>query len=50
MKWKKVFLKFTEQERELYLSLIQRHIDMLKQEMSNAFDKKWGITINMDTE
>lgn len=34
---KKTFLRFTEEEREAYLALMQRHIDMLKKEMKNAF-------------
>jgi len=32
-----VFSMFTQEERETYLSLMRRHIDTLKKEMSNAF-------------
>ena len=34
---KKSFLTLTQEERDLYLSLMQRHLDVLKKEMSNTF-------------
>lgn len=37
---KTAFLTLTQEEREVYLSLMQRHIDILKKEMNNAFAPK----------
>ncbi len=37
---RQVFLMFTEEEREMYLSLMQKHIENLKNSLSEMFNKQ----------